>query len=208
MKIEYLNDKIKTIDEIEKKYGELIGIKKIPPIQEKKLTPNHSGEISPRERRYNNRNHKFFSSSNNKSTIQKTKDKQDNELIKLKNNLSASKINFRNKETKNSVLHNKTISNVNSDSRNRKIVEVTNTRNNSEIMKDNFNKNLKEKELSKKAYKIIKKNNDKKDANTAEKVNKKSIFSRERSYSNLDNNKNSGINNKASHGKELDEEKK
>ena len=207
MKIEYLNDKIKTIDEIEKKYGELMSVKKIPPIQEKKLTPNHSGEISPRQRRYNNRNHKFFSSSNNRTTIQKTKDKQDSELIKLKNNLSANKINFRNKEAKNSGLNNKTISNVNSDLRNRKTVEVTNNRNNSEIMKDNFNKNLKEKELNKRSYKTIKKNNVKKDSNTAEKVNTKNIFSRERGFSDAEDNKNTGINNKASHGKELDEEK-
>ena len=208
MKIEYLNDKIKTIDEIEKKYGELIGVKKITPIkaQENKLNPNNSGEISPRERRYNNRNHKFFSSSNNKAITQKTTDKQNSELIKLKNNLSANKINFRNRETKNLVLHNKTISNVNNDLRNRKIVESNNTKNNSEIMKDNFNKNLKEKELSNRAIKLIEKNNDKKEANTAEKI-KKSIFSRERSYYNIEGNKNSGINNKASHGKELDEEK-
>ena len=207
MKIEYLNDKIKTIDEIEKKYGELIGVKKITPIQENNLTPNHSGEITPRERRYNNKNHKFFSSSNNKIITQKTTDKKDSELIKLKNNLSANKINFRNREAKNSVIRNKTISNVTSDLRNRKTVDVINTKNNSEIMKDSYNKNLKEKDPNNKSYKIIKKNNDKKDANTAEKVNKKIIFSRERSFYKTEDNKNNGINNKASHGKELNEDK-
>ena len=207
MKIEYLNDKIKTIDEIEKKYGELIGIKKISPIQENKLSQNHSGEVTPRERRYNNRNHKFFSSSNNKAITQKTADKKDNELIKLKNNLSANKINFNNKETKYSVLHNKTITNVNSDLRNRKIVDIRTTKNNTEIIYNNFNKNLKEKELSNKTYKIIKKNNDKKVANTAEKLNKKNLFSRERSFFNTEDNKKSFINNKAPHWNDLDEEK-
>ena len=209
MKIEFLNDKIKTIDEIEKKYGELIGVKKIQPIQESKLTPNHSGEITPRERRYNNKNHKFFSSSNNKFSTQKTTDKKESELIKLKNNLSANKINFRGRETKNSVLHNKTINNENSDLRNRRTVDSTITKNKSEIMNDNYNKNLKEKEkeLSNRTFKIIKKNNDKKDAKTAEKVKNKSIFSRERSFYNTEDNKSSFINNKISHGKELNEEK-
>ena len=209
MKIEYLNDKIKTIDEIEKKYGELIGVKKISPIQENRLTPNHSGEISPRERRYNNKNHNFFSSNNNKVNIQKTPDKKESELMKLKNNLSANRINFRTREPKTSVIHNSTLSNVNSDLRNRKTVDDTNNRNNSEIMKDNYNynKNLKEKELSNRTFKIIKKNSDKKETNTAEKVKNKSIFSREKSFYNTEDNKNSGLKNKASHGKDLDEEK-
>ena len=67
MKIEYLKDKIKTIDEIEKKYSELVKGKKntntlmIPD----KIHVNVNKEMdqrTPRERKYNNKNHKFYTS--------------------------------------------------------------------------------------------------------------------------------------------------
>ena len=72
MKIEYLKDKIKTIDEIEKKYSELVKGKKNTVIVPEKIHVNVKKEMdqrTPRERKYNNKNHKFYTSVNIKEEL-------------------------------------------------------------------------------------------------------------------------------------------
>ena len=72
MKIEYLKDKIKAIDEIEKKYSELVKGKKNSVIVPEKIHVNVKKELdqrTPRERKYNNKNHKFYASVNVKEEL-------------------------------------------------------------------------------------------------------------------------------------------
>ena len=71
-KIEYLKDKIKTIDEIEKKYSELVKGKKNSTVVPDKIHVNINTEMeqkTPRERKYNNKNHKFYTSVNIKEEL-------------------------------------------------------------------------------------------------------------------------------------------
>ena len=90
MKIDYLHDKMKTIDEIEKKYSELVRGKKSGGTVPSKIYVNINTDINqrtPRERKYNNKNHKLYTSVNNKSDFKKKLEKKEIELNKLKNSL-------------------------------------------------------------------------------------------------------------------------
>ena len=90
MKIDYLHDKMKAIDEIEKRYSELVRGKKISGTVPNRIYVKVNTDINqktPRERKYNNKNHKFYTSVNNKSDFKKKLERKEIELAKLKNNL-------------------------------------------------------------------------------------------------------------------------
>ena len=90
MKIDYLHDKMKTIDEIEKRYSEFVRGKKSGGTVPNKIYVHVNTDINqrtPRERKYNNKNHKFYTSINNKNDFKKKLEKKEIELNKLKNSL-------------------------------------------------------------------------------------------------------------------------
>ena len=90
MKIDYLHDKMKAIDEIEKRYTEIVRGKKSGGTVPHKFYVNINTDINlktPRQRKYNNKNHKFYTSINNKSEFKKKLEKKEIELNKLKNTL-------------------------------------------------------------------------------------------------------------------------
>ena len=97
MKIEYLKDKIKTIDEIEKKYSELVKGKKNTVIIPEKIHVNVNKEMdqrTPRERKYNNKNHKFYTSVNIKEELKNNirVNKRDKDGDKKKTHLASSSL--------------------------------------------------------------------------------------------------------------------
>ena len=97
MKIEYLKDKIKTIDEIEKKYSELVKGKKNTVIIPDKIHVNVNKELdqrTPRERKYNNKNHKFYTSVNIKEELKNNikVNKKDKDNDKKKTHLASSSL--------------------------------------------------------------------------------------------------------------------
>ena len=90
IKINFLHDKMKAIDEIEKRYSELVRGNKNGGAAPNKIYVNINTDINqrtPRERKYNNKNHKFYTSINNKSDFKKKLEKKEIELTKLKNSL-------------------------------------------------------------------------------------------------------------------------
>ena len=90
MKIDYLNDKLKTIDKIEQKYTDLVSGKKTPAAVPNKIYVNVNvntdiNQRTPRERKYNNKNHKLYTSSSNTNNNVKSKyDKKEIEINKNK----------------------------------------------------------------------------------------------------------------------------
>ena len=162
MKIEFLNDKLKTIDEIERKYTQLVKDNRNVNSTGKHYTnvPN----TTPRERRYNNKNHKFYTSINN--NVRNNLTLKDNQINKLKNNLSPKKNNTRNSIDKkvyisSSSLPPKNINMYKSDlSRN----EIRNKRNTREIRE----------------IKVIKENKENKIKNEIKKVNKRDTYPKNR----------------------------
>ena len=97
MKIDYLNDKLKTIDKIEQKYSELVGGKKNSSTVPNKIYVNVNvntdiNERTPRERKYNNKNHKLYTSTSNTNTFKSKYDKKESDINKNKRNLFSSSL--------------------------------------------------------------------------------------------------------------------
>jgi len=97
MKIEYLKDKIKTIDEIEKKYSELVKGKKNTVVVPDKIHVNINKEMdqkTPRERKYNNKNHKFYTSVSIKEELKNNirVNKKDKDGEKKKTHLASTSL--------------------------------------------------------------------------------------------------------------------
>ena len=146
MKIEFLNDKLKTIDEIEQKYFNFMKVKKIIP-KEKDIPNIPSLDINPRDRRYNNTNHKLFTSRSNKNDEQKSFDKH---VIKnLKNNFSIKNIELigRDKNQKNLMINSLPLNTLTISITDRNEIKNKNNKQFNDIksinttLKDNYDKN-------------------------------------------------------------------
>ena len=89
VKLDYLNDKLKTIDKIEQKYSELVGNKKNSSEAPNKIYVNVNvntdiNQRTPRERKYNNKNHKLYTSTSNTNNFKSKYDKKESDLNKNK----------------------------------------------------------------------------------------------------------------------------
>ena len=151
MKIEYLNDKLKTIGDIEKKYYEFMKVKKEIPTEKISINASinaQSPDITSRDKRYNNKNHNFFSSNNNKNN-KVPKKIEKHEIKNLKSNLSVKQMDFKGRDKKpthlvtNTLPLNSTVNNTinRNDNRNKRINEINEYKNKSQIVKDNNDKN-------------------------------------------------------------------
>ena len=173
MKIEYLNDKLKTIDEIEKKYTQLVKDNKNLSLSEKNSSNLQSTEITPREKRYNNKNHNFYSSTN--TNILKTNlDSKESEIKKLKNNLSPKKNISTDNIVKKTYIAGNSVppKNVNMYKSNLSRNEIRNKRNTREIREIKVIKENKEN----KEIKEIKENKENKNKSEIKTLNKRDLY--------------------------------
>ena len=169
MKIDYLNDKLKTIDKIDQKYSELVGGKKNSSTVPNKIYVNVNvntdiNQRTPRERKYNNKNHKLYTSTSNTNNIKNKFDKKESDINKnkralisnsLPNNISNNTFNRNDiKVRRNMVVKEiKDFKDKNNKSQlNKDIEEKNKNRNNFKyksllVIKKDSNQNIKEKGL-------------------------------------------------------------
>ena len=169
MKIDYLNDKLKTIDKIEQKYSELMGGKKNSSTVPNKIYVNVNvntdiNQRTPRERKYNNKNHKLYTSTGNTNTFKSKYDKKESDIninkrtlfsSSLPNSISSNTLNRKDIKVKRNmvVMEIKDFKNKNNKSQfNKDTDEKNKNQNNFKnksllVIKKDFKKNVKEKGL-------------------------------------------------------------
>ena len=162
MKIDYLHDKMKAIDEIEKRYTELVRGKKIGGIAPDKIYVNINTDINQRttrERKYNNKNHKFYTSINNKSDFKKKLEKKEIELTKLKNSLKKHLLSSSLPNHGNNTNINKKDFKIRKNMVIREIKDFKENKSKNQIKKEMEDKNKKENNLKNKSVIIINREN-------------------------------------------------
>ena len=158
MKIDYLNDKLKTIDKIEQKYSELVGGKKISSTVPNKIYVNVNvntdiNQRTPRERKYNNKNHKLYTSTSNTKNIKSKYDKKESDVNKNKKSLISNSL-------PNSISSNTFNKNDIKVRRNMVVKEIKDFKdknNKSQLNKDTEEKNKSQNNFKNKSLLVIKK---------------------------------------------------